>query len=180
MKDFDLSKEPCPFCNAVGKGRIHGSYDRNIVDFRDEKVSGDILTILRALCTCGHSHGILTDPIVPYRQYSLSFILQVLKDWFTHDKSLEKIQEVYGVSYKLLKKWKDAYGRHKDLWLGIIRSRQMASKDFLEYLFSLDSFSGFSKSFYLKTLYSFLQTHANPANCRHHPPGFQFSGPPCT
>ena len=180
MKDFDLLKERCPSCNAVGQCRIHGYYNRNIVDFQDGKVICEILSIARALCTCGHSHGILTDPIVPYRQYSLTFILHVLKVWFTHELSLEKIQEIYGVSHNLLKKWKDVFLKHKNLWLGIVRSRQVSFLDFLERLLSMDPFSAFSSGFFRKTLYSFLQTHANPANCRHHPPGFLLSGSPCT
>ena len=175
-KDFNLSKERCPTCNAIGQMKIFDSYDRYIVDFRNGKIISDMLTIPRALCTCGHTHGILTDFIVPYRQYSLPFILQVLKERFINNMTLEKIHEIYGVSHKVLKKWKDVFRRHRDLWLGIVRSRQVSFQEYLDQILSLDPYSGFAHAFYLRTLLSFLQTHANPANCRHHPPGFLFSG----
>ena len=54
------------------------------------------------------------------------------------------------------------------------------AKDFLHSLADMDPFSSFTSGFYRLTLLSFLQTHANPANCRHRPPGFTASGLPAT
>lgn len=180
MEGFGPEKERCPSCNAVGQCRIYASYERYIVDFIDGKAVSSRIRIHRVLCTCRHTHAILPDFIVPYLQYSLPFILHVLKTWFTRSMTLEKIEDTYGVSHKVLERWKEIYGRHKDLWLGIVRSRQVSSLDFLERILAMEPFSGFTSGFFLKTLYSFLQSHANPANCRQHPPGFVFSGHPCT
>jgi hypothetical protein len=175
MKKFNPEKERCPFCNAIGQCRLYASYERHIVAFIGGKVISSVIKIYRVRCTCGHTHAILPDFIVPYRQYSLPFILLVLKSWFTHSMTLEEILETYGVSHKVLKQWKDIYGKHKDLWLGIVRSSRFSALGFLEQLLDLDPFSGFTDGFFQKTLYSFLQSHANPANCRQHPPCFSFS-----
>ena len=180
LKSFHPEGERCPSCGALGQCRLYASYDRNIVDLIDGKPVSNLLHICRVLCTCGHSHAILPDFIVPYRQYSLLFILYILQVCFTHSMTLEEILIRFGVSHQLLKRWKEAFGKHKDLWLGIVRSRLVSFRGFLEQLLSLDPFSGFTNGFYRKTLYSFLQSHGNPANCRRHPPGFLFPGPACT
>ena len=180
MKCFDPKNETCPSCGAKGQCRIYASYERYIVDLNGGEVVSDILQIKRVLCSCGHTHAILPDFIVPYRQYSLPFILFILKIWFSHAMTADDIEDTYGVSYKVLVRWRDIYGNHKDLWLGIVKSRQVSSLDFIENIFTQDPFSGFTIGFYQKTLYSFLQTHANPANCRQLPAGFAFSGGICT
>lgn len=180
MRNFNLHEERCPTCNAKGQCRIYASYDRNIVDYYDGKVIYDRLRITRVLCTCGHTHAILPDFIIPYKHYSLPFILHVLQVYFSHAMTLEKILEVYGISHKVLERWKAAYGKHKDLWLGMARSKQISAPDFLQQILALNPFSSFTFGFYRKTLFSFMQSHANPANCRHIPPGSLFCGLPCT
>ena len=180
LKAFRPQDERCPFCHAKGNCRNYGSYERNIVDICDGKPVEDLLNISRVLCSCGHSHAVLIDSIVPYRQYSLPFILYILQVWFSHSLSLERIEEEFGISHQTLKRWKESYGKHKLLWLGMVRSRLVSFQEFLAELLDMDPFSVFSSGFYKKTLHSFLQSHANPANCRQHPPGWITSGAACT
>ena len=125
MKKFMPEKERCPFCNAIGQCRLFASYDRHVVAFINGNVISSILRIRRVRCTCGHTHAILPDFIVPYRHYTLPFILLVLKAWFTRSMTLQEILETYGVSYKVLKKWRDIYGKHKNLYPpGVVFSGQ--------------------------------------------------------
>ena len=180
MKRFDPLMETCPSCGAKGQCRIYASYERYIVDLADGKVVSERIRIFRVLCACGHTHAILPDFIIPYRQYSLSFIIYILKIWFSHAMTADDIEDTYGVSYKALVRWRNLYGKHKDLWLGAVKSRQVSSLDFIGNLLAQDPFSGFTAGFYCKTLHSFLQSHANPANCRQLPAGFMFSGDLCT
>ena len=180
LRSFRPEAERCPFCHARGNCRAYASYDRHIIDYHDGKVVIDLLSITRLLCSCGHSHAALVDSIVPYRQYSLPCILYILQTWFSRSMTLEKIQEVFGVSHQMLKRWKETYGKHQVLWLGIVRSRQVTFLAFLEEILDTDPFSGFTSGFCRKTLYSFLQSHKNPANCSRHPPGWINSGEACT
>lgn len=172
MERFDPEKETCPSCGAKGRCRVYASYKRYIVDLSDGKVVCERILIKRVICTCGHTHAILPDFIVPYIQYSLPFILYILRIWFSHAMTAKKIEENYGVCYKVLRRWTGLYGGHKDLWLGRVRSGQVSPVNFLDDLLVRDPFSGFTRGFYMKTLYSFLQSHANPANCRHLPVGW--------
>lgn len=180
MESFDPKKETCPSCGAKGQCRIYASYERYIVDLADGKVVSEKIRIIRVLCTCGHTHAILPDFIIPYRQYSLPFILFILKIWFSHSMTADAIEDTYGVSYKILARWRDLYGKHKDLWLGAVRSRQIPSLDFIKDLLAWETFSDFTAGFYLKTLRSFLQSHANPANCSQRPVGWPVTAGLCT
>lgn len=180
MKSFDPQKETCPSCGAKGQCRIYASYERYIVDRNDGKVVSEKIRITRVRCTCGHTHAILPDLIIPYRQYSLPFILYILNLWFSHSMTSDDIEDTYGVSYKVLARWRDLYGKHKDLWLGAVRSAQTSSLDFIRGLLASDPISGFTSGFYRKTLLSFLQSHANPANCRQRPVGWPVSAGLCT
>ena len=72
------------------------------------------------------------------------------------------------------------FGRHARIWLGMTSAAATFAEDFLQSLADMDPFSSFTSGFYRLTLLSFLQTHANPANCRHQPPGFTDSGLPAT
>lgn len=172
MKEFRPEDERCPFCNAKGHCRVYAFYERNIIDYSDEHVVYDTIKVKRVLCSCKHTHAILPDFIVPYRQYSLPFILYVLMLYLSHSMTLEKIQDTLGIAPQLLSRWLKIYGKHKDLWLGIVTARASSFKDFLDYLLGLADFSVFTHDFYLRTLFSFMQSHANPANCRQRPPGF--------
>lgn len=180
MESFDPKKETCPSCGVKGQCRIYASYERYIVDLANGKVVSERIRIIRVLCTCGHTHAILPDFIIPYRQYSLPFILYILRIWFSRSMTAGNIEDTYGVSYKVLVRWKDLYGKHKDLWLGAVKSGQTSSLDFIRGLLARDPFSDFTAGFYQKTLYSFLQSHANPANCRQRPAGWLVSAGLCT
>lgn len=131
---------------------------------------------MRVRCkSCGHTHAILPDQIVPYRQYSLPFILHVLWQYYTHAVTIERIYEVFGVAHTVLYRWISAFESHTRLWLGMADAARSFTRDFLKSLSSIDPFSDFTSGFCRRTLLSFLQSHANPANCRHRPPGFSLS-----
>lgn len=172
MDRFRLINERCPSCNARGSCRFYACYVRNIIDIVNGKVMYDQLSIQRVICSCGHTHAILPDFIVPYRQYSLPFILKVLWLYFSHSMTFEELHEAYGISHSVLLRWKKDFGHHKDLWLGMAKSRQVMYNVFLNCLLSKNPFSDFTAAFYGKTLYSFMQSHANPANCCTMPHGW--------
>lgn len=171
MDSFHVEQETCPFCGAVGMCRCYAHYDRYIIDYRDGHVVNTSLHITRVICTCGHTHAILPDFIIPYRQYSLPFILHILRLYLSHAMTLERILDSFRISHQLISQWLRAYRNHRSLWLGITDSICVSPATFLERLLEADSFSAFLYGFYKKTLYSFLQTHANPTNCCQSPPG---------
>lgn len=85
MKSFDPARETCPCCHSRGFCRPHAHYARYLIGLSNGKPECRRVTILRVFCTsCRHTHAILPDFIIPFRQFSLHFILKVLVDYFTH------------------------------------------------------------------------------------------------
>ena len=62
-----------------------------------------ILRVLRVKCTsCGHTHALLPEMLIPYSSYSLRFILTVLENYFLHIHPVEVICETYQISHSTL------------------------------------------------------------------------------
>ena len=69
-------KERCPVCGAHGCCSEHESYSRTVVDFVSGEVCSRRIWVTRVRCSsCGHTHAILFDPVIPYMRYSLLFVL---------------------------------------------------------------------------------------------------------
>ena len=156
-------KETCPFCFSKGNCHIHAYYGRSLFDFiNNSRVSHDI-TIVRVICdSCGHTHALLPDLIIPYDQYSLFFILRVLAEHFLSRSSIEELCERFGISRNLFFKWLKLWNTHKQIWFGVLCSMETGSLSFLKHLVST-SFSSFSSAFIRRFSFSFLQSHRNPA-----------------
>jgi hypothetical protein len=160
--------EVCPICGSRGNCRIHAYYGRSIIDFLHGRRETSELCVLRVRCeSCGHTHAILPDIIIPYSGYGLLFILQVLGEHFLGLHSVEDICERYGISVKLFYKWLDLWKAHKQEWLGILSDAETSNAGFWKHLSSLESYSGFASAFVRLTARSFLQSHKNPSTARY-------------
>lgn len=154
----------CPYCGAKGTCNKRGSYERSLVTFPDGKPLVVRLRIPRVQCTCGKSHALLPDFIVPYLSYSLPMILRILSDYFTRRLTIRGICEKYLVSPPLICRFKKRFLIHKKQWLGILRDMELSTISFMEELL-MSSYDRFHDAFLRLTTYSFLQSHKNPANC---------------
>ena len=154
----------CPYCGAKGTCNKTGSYERSLVTFPGGKPQVVRLRIPRVQCTCGKSHALLPDFIVPYLSYSLPMILRILSDYFTRRLTIRGICEKYLVSPPLICRFKKRFLIHKKQWLGILRDMELSTISFMEELL-MSSYDRFHDAFLRLTTYSFLQSHKNPANC---------------
>lgn len=154
----------CPYCGAKGTCNKRGSYERSLVTFSDGKPQVVRLRIPRVQCTCGKSHALLPDFIVPYLSYSLPMILRILSDFFTRRLTIRGICEKYLVSPPLIYRFKKRFLIHKKQWLGILRDMELSTISFMKELLT-SSYDRFHDAFLRLTTYSFLQSHKNPANC---------------
>ncbi len=168
----------CPYCGAKGTCRKRGSYERNLVIFSDGKPEVLRLRVPRVQCTCGKSHALLPDFIVPYLSYSLPMILQVLCDYFGKHLTVPGICEKYLITPPVIYRLKKQFLLHKKDWLGIVRDLSLPACTFLEEVMA-GSYSRFHDAFLRLTTYSFLQSHKNPANCARPPFGTANAYPPC-
>ncbi len=163
MAGFHPEYQTCPYCGADGSCTVHAYYDRSLVDFIQGRQVRHSLCILRLVCSCGHTHAILPDFIIPYSTYGLFFILRVLAEYFLHLTSVEKLCERFFISPKQLYHWLDLFRRHKEEWMGVLSSMEVSSLSFLKGLFKMPCYSDFASGFVRRFAVSFLQSHKNPA-----------------
>ena len=164
LKQSPLFLLVCPYCGAKGTCKKRGSYERSLVTFPDGKPQVVRLRIPRVQCTCGKSHALLPDFIVPYLSYSLPTILHILSDYVTRRLTLRGICEKYLVSPPLIYRFKKRFLLHKKHWLGVLRDMELSSLSFMDALLA-SPYTPFHDAFLRLTTYSFLQSHKNPANC---------------
>ena len=155
--------ETCPVCGSSGKLHVHCYYKRYLIDFVNEKTVRNDATVLRCICdSCGSTHAILPDIIIPYCSYSLFFVLRVLGEYFIHLYTVEKLCERFSITSRQFYKWLALWKKHKAEWLGFLASLEILDKKFLFSLTQMDCCSDFTSGFVRTFGFSFLQSHANP------------------
>lgn len=166
MASYLPAAEACPSCSSSGNCHIHAYYARRITDFIHGKVRQE-LVILRVICSsCGHTHAVLPDFIIPYSGYGLFFILRVLAEHFLGLHTVEHICGRFSITHNQFYKWLALWNAHKEEWLGVLASLETRNRDFLRSLVSMPSYSDFTSGFLSLSARSFLQSHKNPAGCR--------------
>jgi hypothetical protein len=110
----------CPQpCKTRGHMKSHDHYCRRLIDY-DKAVLDHIVEIERAKCgACGDTHAALPDVLVPYKTYSIIFILKAIKEYF-HTRAATHICKKYGIAISTLYAWRDRYLAHTSLELGAI------------------------------------------------------------
>lgn len=157
--------ETCPVCKSAGNLRIHCYYKRYLTDFIGDKTVRREISVLRLSCdSCGSTHAILPDIIIPYCSYSLFFILRVLAEYFLHLRTIEQLCERFSITSKQFYKWLSLWKKHKEQWLGFLENLELSDKGFLFSLCQMDRTSDFTSCFVRTFAFSFLQSHANPKN----------------
>ena len=166
IENFNPGLESCPYCGSYGCCVSFASYERYVLDFLNGCPVCKTVRIPRVRCgSCGRTHAILTDSLIPYRSYSLFFILHVIGEYLLHLRTIEKLCDRFGITHSMLYRWIRLYRVHKAEWLGLLSDLEQEPLAFLRKLASLPAYCSFSDGFYRRTLISFLQSHANPANC---------------
>ena len=92
--DGNLCGIACTRCRCQGNFTPHGSYRRHLV------VVGKAvrLTVRRVRCaSCGMTHAVLPEGVVPYRAHSESFLLAVLAAWAS-GRSNSQVRAMFGIS----------------------------------------------------------------------------------
>ena len=164
MSSFCPEKEQCPYCNAKGNCTIFAYYHRYLIDFLGGRPDVTRIRIMRVICSgCGATHAILFDPIIPYEQHSLFFILNVLAEFHLHIKSVEEICSVFEISASTFYRWKKLFELHRKEWKGTLKSIETTIISSILDLIRTDPFSDFAREFFSKTGMSFMQSHKNPS-----------------
>ena len=118
MSDFCPEKEICPFCGVSGFCRCHDSYERNLIDFSNGKTRSEKITVQRVICRkCRHTHAVLPDVMIPYRQYSLLFVLRVLMEYFLRRQTVAGLCDRFEITVAVLYRWRALFLRQHAQWL---------------------------------------------------------------
>lgn len=167
----------CPTCGiARGDWVRSGTYERWAVTY--DYANGPVVTrmkIQRLLCRhCRgagqlHTHAVLPDFIIPYRQYSIQFILHFLMLYYTGSCSVEDICMKAGIEQALLYEWDRIITKNREIWSGLLTYREQNGRkrlmaDFVRGLLEEVLYPEFAALYCLKSPKSFLQAHKNPAH----------------
>ncbi len=133
MAEFNPYKHKCPCCGAKHPDwEKHSCYDRYLISFENSCVSSCQITIVRYKCSsCGHTHAVLPESIIPYRSYSFLFIISVMMDYFKRPLTIEGICDKYNISVSTLYSWKKLFLQQKKLWLGLLENAYTSAIQFL-------------------------------------------------
>lgn len=143
---LDFSKEklstlvfPCPFCGAKHPNWSEfASYERYLISFEKGLPITYRIMVSRIICSsCGHTHAVLPEIIIPYGSYSLIFILTVLRDYYLSHMTIQALCAKYMIATSTLYAWKRLFLIHKKLWLGILENVTTKPLTFLSSLPSL-------------------------------------------
>lgn len=129
---LSLSERSCPYCNSKGNLIPHDSYSRYMVSLKDNSPVTVILNVPRVKCTsCGHTHALLPEMLIPYSSYSLRFVLTVLESYFLHAHTVEEICETYQIAHSTLYVFRSLFFSHKRLILGVLDDAQETASGFI-------------------------------------------------
>lgn len=152
---LNLLGQPCPYCNSKGNLIPHDSYSRYMVSLKDNRPVTVILRVPRVKCTsCGRTHALLPEMLIPYSSYSLRFVLTVLEAYFLHTRTIEEICETYQIAHSTLYVFRSLFLSHKQLILGALNNAQETASDFIGKIAGEQLFQ-FQDAF----RYSFLQAY---------------------
>lgn len=157
MVNINIYDHECPICHTKHPHwKKHEDYERYLVSYEDGQIKVYKVTITRYKCSsCGHTHAILPESIIPYQSYSFLFILEVLSKYFTKSLTVEKICDKYAISVSTLYAWKRLFIRHKKIWLGLLKDAEISTIHFLDYLNEYYLYQ--LNEFFLITGISFMQ-----------------------
>jgi transposase-like protein len=177
---FRHYNEKCPRCGASWKLSPHGGYSRNLVSCKDGMTVEFRVSPRRFKCaSCGATHALLPDILIPYSPYSLRFKLAVLTAYFQRDMTVEAICKCFGIAVSTLYSWKKRLLEHKDLLLGMLESQKESAIACLRNLYGDSRLSDHLRNFFHMHAFSFMQgrpqqrhgaAHSNLPPLRHFPP----------
>ena len=166
---FSHYDEHCPNCGAAGKLSPYGSYSRDLVSYMGGATIEERIKPRRFECaSCGVTHALLPDIVVPYSPYSLRFKLAALSAYFERNMTVAAICEHFGIAVSTLYSWKELLLEHKELLLGTITNLVKSVIAFLQSLFEAPCLSNYLRCFFHRYAFSFMQR--TPVTATRSPP----------
>ena len=158
VSSFNPSKHVCPICGAVGRFRLIQPYERYMISTCGSCRVETILSIRRFQCeSCGHTHALLPDVLIPYGSYSLRFILTILSGYLKRSCPIVDFCRHWNIAVSTLYEWIHLFIDQYNAWCGILDRILWVS------IAALSSVSGaiaFPSEFSMRFGFSFLRGRA--------------------
>lgn len=166
LSNFRIEDCVCPICGARHSCRPHDSYERYLISYEFGATVYYHVNVTQVMCeSCGHTHAILPEIIIPHGSYSILFVLIVLRDYYIGFDSIQKLCDKYQIAASTLYRWKRLFQKHKKLWLGVLEDASTPAPDFLDFLIeSSCELSQGLKHFFRIHDFSFLQGASKTAH----------------
>lgn len=153
---FRPSKTRCPYCGSCLGGRTSiRSYPRMMITVVDGKrVEEEVQIPLYQCPSCGHSHALLPDVLIPFGSYTLRFILTVLKAYLERTCTVRELCARWQIAVSTLYGWIHCFAAHFSIWRSILFRISWVTKQALKQVEGEDSFPS---AFFSQFGFSFLQ-----------------------
>lgn len=155
VSGFNPSRHTCRICGAVGRfSEIH-SYQRDMISANGSVRVDTRLSIRRFQCgSCGHTHALLPDVLIPYGSYSLRFILTVLLCYLKRSSTVTNLCRYWGIAVSTLYDWIHLFIIQYNSWCSVLDRILWVCRSAVS---SICDFPAFPSEFLLRFGFSFLR-----------------------
>jgi len=155
VSGFNPAKCPCPNCKAVGWFRQIQPYERFLISVEGGRRCDASVLVPRFQCeSCGRTHAVLPDVLIPFGSYSLRFVLTVLAAYLKRSSTVAGLCEYWQISVSTLYAWIHLFDEHYNAWCGVLERIRWICQKALEAVSSAEAFPGV---FFSRFAFSFLQ-----------------------
>lgn len=121
----------CPCCKAFRPFSRHATYSRNICFFEYSKIIEKKTDILRLKCSsCLTTHAILPADIIPYKIYSFSCIMNILKLLYVDGMGVLDIAKKLNITFQLIYSFIKVFKKFMAACISFLKIFSFAQLDF--------------------------------------------------
>ena len=152
---FDPDKCSCPECGAVGRFNEIQPYERYMISVEQQERIDHRLSVRRFLCeSCGYTHALLPNVLIPYGSYSLRFILTVLISYLERTCTVAELCEHWCIAVSTLYEWIHLFIDQFNSWCQILDRIIWICRNAID---AVSSVTSFPSAFFSRFAFSFLQ-----------------------
>ena len=157
INSFISKDRNCPICGTNQSCSNHGSYERCMITIAGQTRKEVMVSINRVICSsCGKTHALLPDLLIPFASYSLKFVLHVLRAYLCRTGTVAQLCESFAISISTLYKWIHLFKEHANLLLSSLDQIQWMNKKSLDFILNMVAIPWL---FFNRYKFSFLQNH---------------------
>jgi len=151
------SGEVCTGCGAKDHCHSHASYERDLITIMNGCRHEGTVSIQRVVCSsCGKTHALLADILIPHSSYSLRFVLHVLRAYLGRACTVAALCDRFSIAVSTLYNWIHLFNEHANLWLSALEQLASVSAAALDHMENIERLPS---RFFARYRFSFLQNH---------------------